>query len=473
MEDNEFDEDIIDVKMEIYSDESSEDNQYANPKNNKKGTKLHTIQSKIKIIKYAKENTDKQAIIKYGIPYTTLRDWKKNEEKFLNLPDNKLKKRTLHKGTSIINLDLERKLINFIEYNRKLFNPITTWCLLLKVFEYAPERKNKSIKTNQQLIYRFLKRNHFSFRTKTHIGSTLDESAFIQASLFLNVVWNNRKNYGFYDEIIGNMDETPVFFNMVPSKTVAYKGQKSILIKTQDQEKCRITVLLTITAAGGKLPPYIIFKAKNKGKIEKLLQTDPNVQLNKCFVACNQNAWSTEDIIKDWYAKVWLKYLSSNELDNDEKKGYLILDKATSHYTNNLISLFNKGDNIISFIPGGLTRFFQPLDVSINKPFKQALKEKYVDFCLNNASEDAQSKMSRTKMIQCICDIWYDEKIISKEMVYKSFRVTGIGNKLDRSEDPLFGAWAKMKNEIPLIETDLEDDYPFNKNDEILDDEED
>ena len=70
-------------------------------------------------------------------------------------------------------------------------------------------------------------------------------------------------------------------------------------------------------------------------------------------------------------------------------------------------------------------------------------------------------------MIQCICDIWYDEKIISKEMVYKSFRETGIGNKLDRTEDPLFGVWAKMKNEIPLIETDLEDDYPLNKKVEL------
>ena len=54
-------------------------------------------------------------------------------------------------------------------------------------------------------------------------------------------------------------------------------------------------------------------------------------------------------------------------------------------------------------------------------------------------------------MIQYICDIWYDEKIISREMVYKSFRETGIGNKLDRTEDSLFGAWAKMKNEIPLL----------------------
>ena len=67
--------------------------------------------------------------------------------------------------------------------------------------------------------------------------------------------------------MIGNCDETPIFFNMVPSKTIAKKGGKSIIIKTQDQERCRISVLLTITADGGKLPPLLIFKAKRNGII--------------------------------------------------------------------------------------------------------------------------------------------------------------------------------------------------------------
>ena len=64
------------------------------------------------------------------------------------------------------------------------------------------------------------------------------------------------------------MDETPLFFNMSPSKTIAKKGAKSILIRTQNQEKCRISVILTITAKRKKLPPYLIFKGKTNGDIE-------------------------------------------------------------------------------------------------------------------------------------------------------------------------------------------------------------
>ena len=62
-------------------------------------------------------------------------------------------------------------------------------------------------------------------------------------------------------------------------------------------------------------------------------------------------------------------------------------------------------------------------------------------------------------MIQFICDTWYDDHIITKEIIYKSFRVTVIGNKLDHSEDGLFPAWKKMEEEVPFIEDDLEIDY--------------
>ena len=105
------------------------------------------------------------------------------------------------------------------------------------------------------------------------------------------------------------MDETPVFFNLSPSKTIAHKGQKTILIKTQDNEKCRLTFLLTITVDGGKLPyftHYMIFKAKKRNRrVEKDSHKDINLLQKKCFVACNNNTWSTIDIIKDWDKKVF------------------------------------------------------------------------------------------------------------------------------------------------------------------------
>ena len=56
-------------------------------------------------------------------------------------------------------------------------------------------------------------------------------------------------------------------------------------------------------------------------------------------MCCNNNAWCTEDVMRKWYYSVWNKYLLNEHLFNYENEGYLILDKATSHMTNNIITL--------------------------------------------------------------------------------------------------------------------------------------
>ena len=61
-------------------------------------------------------------------------------------------------------------------------------------------------------------------------------------------------------------------------------------------------------------------------------------------------------------------------------------------------------------------------------------------------------KISRTKKIKFICDTWFDDQIITKEMIYKRFKVTGLCNKLDHSEDYLFSAWKNMEEGASFIE---------------------
>ena len=60
-----------------------------------------------------------------------------------------------------------------------------------------------------------------------------------------------------------------------------------------------MSVLLTITADGNKLPPLIIFKAKVNREIEKQLNEDINVNNGKCFINCNDSAWCTETIMNN------------------------------------------------------------------------------------------------------------------------------------------------------------------------------
>ena len=52
----------------------------------------------------------------------------------------------------------------------------------------------------------------------------------------------------------------------------------------------------------------------------------------------------------------------------------LILDRATTHYEKNLVNLFDEHNSSYILIPPGLTRFIQPLDISINGSLKKDLK---------------------------------------------------------------------------------------------------
>ena len=106
----------------------------------------------------------------------------------LNIDKDTYDKKSLNKGASRLYEKEEKELINFIEFNRKLFNPITTISLLIKFLELVPERKKKSYKSNYRYICRILKRNSYTFRTKTHFGQVLDNNCYVLTSNFLNEV---------------------------------------------------------------------------------------------------------------------------------------------------------------------------------------------------------------------------------------------------------------------------------------------
>ena len=60
--------------------------------------------------------------------------------------------------------DVKNKLIDYIEFNRKMGFAVITWSLLLELYKYVPERKEYKIKSNLELLYRFMNRNGYSFR---------------------------------------------------------------------------------------------------------------------------------------------------------------------------------------------------------------------------------------------------------------------------------------------------------------------
>ena len=272
------------------------------PKNNTGPNRKYTISFKLEVIDFAKANGRNKTALKFNIAESTVTYWCKRKELYKKAL-NKSKRVTLHQGPKPKYLVIEEYLINFIEFNRKLINPMTSWSLVTEMIKYIPALKEKNYKTLLEWIYRFLSRNNYSFRRSTHVGHDLPEDSYNIICQFISQCYKSRVAMKYTDDVIFNMDETPLSLNMPPNYTIAHKGKKTVIIRTQSQEKCRVSLILGIIADGNKLPPLIIFKGSNKTKIPKELYNNKNIKEGKVFIAFNENAWCTRDIMMLWNEK--------------------------------------------------------------------------------------------------------------------------------------------------------------------------
>ena len=127
-----------------------------------------------------------------------------------------------------------------------------------------------------------------------------------------------------------------MFFDMPANRTVDFKGSTSVSIKTTDSEKSQFTVILSCMADGTKLKPAVLFKRKTMPK-EKF---------------------------PSWFKRPGA-LLNPNSL--------LVWDMFHVHLLDSVKCKLKERKTRQSVIPGGATSILQPLDVSLNKPFKTSM----------------------------------------------------------------------------------------------------
>ena len=74
-----------------------------------------------------------------------------------------------------------------------------------------------------------------------------------------------RESHKFPDNLIINMNETPIFFDMQRAQTIAKTGVHEVRVRGTKGGKKRVvelTFVVTCSAAGQILKPLVIFKGK-------------------------------------------------------------------------------------------------------------------------------------------------------------------------------------------------------------------
>uniref|UniRef100_A0A0N5BCA4 DDE-1 domain-containing protein n=1 Tax=Strongyloides papillosus TaxID=174720 RepID=A0A0N5BCA4_STREA len=305
--------------------------------------KSYTANEKRAAIKHAEVYGTASAANKFEVNQRMIQKWVQMKEKLENCDRNK----RAFRGKPAQYPDVEEKIKAWEESCTKA------------------AANHPNFVASSQWCQNFLRRNDLSLRRRTSVGQPLPENHLEKIRSFRNFVMEETRNIAPCN--IGNFDEVPVPFDIVYERTVHAKGDDCVKIDTTGHEKSNFTVVLGVTASGEKLKPMIIFKKKllPKGNFP------PNV-----VIKVNDKGWMTEDIMKEWIEEVWKERLHYNP---DSRNSLLIFDSARSHLTEGVREALQQSSKI-AVIPGGLTRFLQPLDVSVNKPFKDGLRQRWEDW---------------------------------------------------------------------------------------------
>lgn len=100
--------------------------------------------------------------------------------------------------------------------------------------------------------------------------------------------------------MIGNMDEIPTYFDIVPNKMIDKVEVREVRVHTTGAEKRHVIIVLTVTADGKIQPPMVIFQAKRK----------LNIKLSSGIIMeVEEKAWMDQQLMKVYLNKIWRPFM--------------------------------------------------------------------------------------------------------------------------------------------------------------------
>ena len=318
--------------------------------------KSYTAYFKLDVINHAKTFGTRAAALKFEVRECIIRKWKQQEERLTACNRYKRAFRRVEPKW----LELEEILKNWVIDKRNQNRGVTTMMIRQEAVQVARNLGLEGFSAGLHWCQNFMKRSGFVIRRRTSVGQPLPDDSKEKIRMFREFVMTELTEIS--PESLGNADEVPVPFDIVMNQTVESKGKDHVFISSTGHEKSNFIVMLSVLATGEKLKPLIVFKRKTVPK-----ESFPE----GIVVKANPKGWMTAPLMKEWLLEC------SNERPNRDMnptKSMLILDSARCHITDVIKEEIQKSSKL-AVIPGGLTKFLQPLDLSVNKPFKENLRK--------------------------------------------------------------------------------------------------
>lgn len=389
----------------------------------------YSLKFKRAAIAFAEANGNHSAAAEFGVDRACIIRWRKQRDQIFKGAVTRKKFTGPRKGR---HPQLEEEVCEFVRSERCSGFAVTADAIQVKAMEIASRMQipRAVFRASRGWVERTMRRNGFSLRRRTTICQKLPGDFDDKLIAFQKYVLGLRRENDYGLGQIGNADETPVFFDMPRAYTVNEVGAREVKVRTTGYEKQRVTVMLCITADGRKLPPYIILKRKNMPKNEPFP--------SDVIVRAQEKGWMTAELMSDWIRVVWQRRPGAMLGGPSGTRSMLVLDAFRGHLTPEVKTRLQNSNCDLVVIPGGMTPVLQPLDVSVNKPFKAYLRQQYEEWVRNPDRKKTPTgklqKASPATIATWISDAW---KRIEVDTIAKSFKKCSISNNMDGTEDDM------------------------------------
>ena len=382
---------------------------------------------KLRVIAFAENTNNYAAGREFGVSEKLIRDWRKQVDVLREMPKTKRARRGDHQ----VNFPaLEACLYEWIVDLRQNGFIVTRQAIRFRALKLMKEEPHKSSPMAASFVAsagwctRFMNRFSLALRQRTKIAQKLPADLSEKVSSFQKYTINLRQKHKYDLAQIGNMDETPMTFDLPGNRTVNAVGEKTIMVKTTGHEKTHFTVVLSCMADGTRLKPVVIFKRKTLPKGAKFP--------HGVVVKAHPKGWMDEKGTTDWLEEVWNKRPGALL----RQRSMLVWDMFRAHITDNVKDKAKNLQTDLCVIPGGLTSMLQPLDVCLNKPFKDRLRQIWTEWMTSGSAKTTKGgnlqKPDITLVCQWVKDAWDS---IPNEMIRKAFLKCGISNAMDGTQD--------------------------------------
>ena len=232
-------------------------------------------------------------------------------------------------------------------------------------------------------VQSLFRRMGFKKHRKTSSAVDIPDSARKEIEyLFLDDIVDTGEKYEIPLSLIQNLDQTPLKYVPVGDETIALSVSQSVTIEGSGGKRC-ITGTFAITMHGECLPVHLIYEGKT-------VQSLPRFNFpREFFLSANEkhfsNRYESMKHLEEVIVPYFKKQRSIEGLD-ESQKALVIIDVFTGKMILEVLDSYKAYNICVIIVLANMTKYYQPLDLTVNKEAKRFRKRKFVSWYSHQVS---------------------------------------------------------------------------------------